>query len=88
MYIHACINTYRYYTSMPLADELLKRNTMFTETVIKNRKDLPDTVRDKHFSLQAGETRSYRDGRFLTLAWRTESKNEKLWSVVAHQQDQ
>ena len=65
-------------TSMPLTEALLHHGTMFTGTVIKNRKDLPAVVRDRRFSLQAGETRCFRDGRLLTLAWRAESKKKPL----------
>ena len=66
---------------MPLTEALLDRSTMFTGTVIKNRKDLPGAVRDRSFLLQAGETRSFRDGRYLTLAWRAERKKKPLLMI-------
>ncbi len=42
---------------------------------------MPDIVRDKGFTLQAGETRCFRDGRLLTLTWRAESKKKPLIMV-------
>ena len=45
---------------------------------MKNRKDLPSPTRDKQFSLSAGETRCFRDGRIVALAWRAESKKKPL----------
>ena len=51
---------------------------MFTGTVVKNRRELPETVRDKRFVVRSGETRSFRDGRVLVLAWRAETKKKPL----------
>ena len=72
------LHIFRYYTSIPLTDTLLSHNTMFTRTVMKNRKDLPPTIRDKGFSVSAGETLAFRDGRLLALAWRAETRKKPL----------
>ena len=80
MYIctqHTC----RYYTSVPLMDVLLSHGTMFTGTVMKNRRELPSVIRDKSFTVRAGETRSFRDGRTLALAWRAETKKKPLLMI-------
>ena len=69
---------YRYYTSIPLTDILLNKGTVFTGTAMKNRRDLPSPIRDTRFSLTAGETRCFRDGRLMALAWRAESKKKPL----------
>ena len=45
---------------------------------MKNRRELPETVRDKRFAVRSGETRSFRDGRVLVLAWRAETKKKPL----------
>ena len=71
-------NTCRYYTSVPLTDALLTKTTTFTGTAMKNRKDLPSVIRDKKLSVPAGETRAFRDGRLLALAWRSETKKKPL----------
>ena len=76
---YECTCTCRYYTSVPLTDALLlTKETTFTGTAMKNRKDLPSMIRDKQLSVPAGETRAFRDGRLLALAWRAESKNKPL----------
>ena len=69
---------YRYYTSVPLTDILLEKGTVFTGTAMKNRRDLPSPIRDVRFSMTAGETRCFRDGRLMALAWRAESKKKPL----------
>ena len=63
---------------MPLTEALLTHDTSFTGTAMKNRKELPSTIRDKQFTVQAGETRSFRDGRLLALAWRADTKKKPL----------
>ena len=72
------MNTCRYYTSVPLTDALLTKTTTFTGTAMKNRKDLPSVIRDKKLSVPAGETRAFRGGRLLALAWRAETKKKPL----------
>ena len=70
--------TDRYYSSLPLAEALLQHNTKFTGTVIKNRVGLPDVIRSRAFSLQSDETRAFRDGSLLTVAWRAATKRKPL----------
>ena len=62
-------------------DTLLTHNTMFTGTAMKNRKDLPAVIREAGFRVEAGKTRSFRDGRLLALAWRAEKKKKELIMV-------
>ena len=45
------------------------------------RKELPSTIRDNRFTLHPGETRAFRDGRTLALAWRAETKKKPLIMV-------
>ena len=40
----------RYYTSLPLAQELLKLNIHLTDTIQSNKKFLPDSIRKPSFS--------------------------------------
>ena len=68
----------RYYTSVPLTEALLSEGTAFTGTAIKNRQQLPSVIRSKQFSLKGGETRCFRDGRLLAVAWRAETKKKPL----------
>ena len=71
----------RYYTSIPLTTALLTHDTMFTGTAMKNRKKLPSTIRHKGFTVRAGETHAFRDGRLLALAWQAETKKTPLIMV-------
>ena len=48
---------------------------------MKNRKELASTIRDKAFTVSAGETIAFRDGRVLALAWRAEAKKKPLIMV-------
>ena len=73
-----CTCTCRYYTSIPLTDALLAKETLFTGTAMKNRKELPPVIRDKQLSVAAGETQAFRDGRLLAVAWRAKSKKNPL----------
>ena len=57
--LHKCF-THRYYTSIPFTDTLLSHGTLFTGTVMKNRKELPAMIRDKKFTVTAGETVAFR----------------------------
>ena len=72
---------FRYYTGLPLAEILLSHNTTFTRTAMKNRKDLPSSIRHRGFTLKAGETVAFRDGRLLVLGWRAETKKKPLIMV-------
>ena len=76
--LYICTCACRYYTSIPLTDALLAKETLFTGTAMKNRKELPPVIQDKQLSVAAGETRAFRDGRLLALAWRAESKKKPL----------
>ena len=54
------------------------KGTSFTGTMIKNRVPLPDVVRAPSFSMQGDETRAFRAGSLLTVAWRAASKKKPL----------
>ncbi len=69
--------TDRYYTSIPLAQALVARNTDFTGTVVKNRVDLPDEIRGS-LRLGADEVLAFRDGSLLALAWRAAKKKQPV----------
>ena len=68
----------RYYTSIPLVQALLTRNTAFTGTAMKNRVDFPDQIRSKSFKLKDDEIRAYRTDRLLALGWRTAQKKKPV----------
>ena len=53
----------RFYSSVPLADELEKKDTGYTGTIISNRKQLPIAVRKNMVKLRRGETRAWRNGK-------------------------
>lgn len=72
------IFTDRYYTSIPLLQELESQWTCFTGTCMKNRKNLPNSFRQNLFRLSDGEVRGYRSGRLLALAWRSPSKKKGI----------
>ena len=69
--------TDRYYSSIPLAKALENRNTSFTGTIVKNRIDLPDEIRGS-LHLKSGEVVAFRNGSFLALAWRGETKKKPV----------
>ncbi|TBU20600.1 transposase IS4 [Hamiltosporidium tvaerminnensis] len=62
------IFTDRYYTSLPLAQELLKLNFNFTGTIQSNRKFLPDSIKKPRFS--ENNTFACRSGNILLSAWK------------------
>ena len=45
---------------------------------MKNRKQIPQTFRQKCFRLKDGDVQAYQSGRFLALAWRAPSKNKGI----------
>ena len=45
---------------------------------MKNRKELPESIRGRHFSVEAGETVAFRNGRLLAMAWKAEKKKKPL----------
>lgn len=61
--------TDRYYTSIPLAEELLKMNCFLTGTIKTNRKYLPTTIKKPQF-VRDRKTVAYRKGKTLVLAWK------------------
>ena len=73
--------TDRYYSSVPLTLELEKYQTTYTTTIVKNRIDLPDPIRDKAFKLKSGEIKVYRKGNILVTAWRPERKNKIVYMI-------
>ncbi|TBU06827.1 transposase IS4 [Hamiltosporidium magnivora] len=60
------IFTDRYYTSLPLAQELLNLNIHFTGTIHSNRKFLPNSIKKPRFS--ENNTFACRSGNILLLA--------------------
>ena len=51
----------RFYTSVPLVEELEKRKTGYTGTLVWTRKQLPKDVQQKGFKLEMGEMKGWRD---------------------------
>ena len=66
--------TDRYYSSIPLANALCRRNTGFVGTLVKNRKGLPEEVRWPSFKLASNAVKAWRKDRNLVVAWRHENK--------------
>lgn len=62
------IYTDRYYTSLPLAQELLKLNIHTTGTIQNNRKFIPDSIKKPKFS--QNNTFACRSENLLLLAWK------------------
>ncbi|TBU20030.1 transposase IS4 [Hamiltosporidium tvaerminnensis] len=62
------IFTDRYYTSLPLAQELLNLNIHFTGTIHSNRKFLPNSIKKPRFS--ENNTFACRSGNILLSAWK------------------
>ncbi|CAK9810844.1 PiggyBac transposable element-derived protein 4 [Anthophora plagiata] len=60
--------TDRYYTSIPLAEELLKMNCHLTGTIKVNRKGVPKEMKKPKFSTR--KTVTYRKSRTTLLAWK------------------
>ena len=69
------------FSSVPLTLELEKYQTTYTATIVKNRIDLPDPIRDKAFKLKSGEIKVYRRGNVLVTAWRPERKNKIVYMI-------
>ncbi|XP_017791899.1 PREDICTED: LOW QUALITY PROTEIN: piggyBac transposable element-derived protein 4-like [Habropoda laboriosa] len=61
--------TDRYYTSIPLAEELLKMNCFLTGTIKTNRKYLPMVIKKPRF-VRGRKTVAHRKGKTLVLAWK------------------
>ena len=72
----------RFYSNVPLADELEKKDTGYTGTIISNRKQLPKAVRKNTVKLRRGETRACRNGKKLVLVWRDKGKTVLILSFV------
>lgn len=72
----------RLYSSVPLVNELERRSTGYTGTLVKTRQQLPSVVRGKGFKLNKGETKAWRDGNKLVLAWRDKGKPTIMISTV------
>ena len=69
--------TDRYYSSLPLAQSLHAAETDFTGTIMKNRIDLPDTIRSQ-LRMSSGEVIAYRADHLLALAWLAERKKKPV----------
>lgn len=61
--------TDRYFTSIPLANELLKVKVHLTGTVMPNRKYLPAAIKKPKFSTKS--TVAYKKENTLVLAWKS-----------------
>ena len=72
----------RFYSSVNLIDELDKRETGYTGTLVRSRKLLPKVVRGKKFKLEKGEMKAWRDGKKMVMAWRDKGKPTVLISSV------
>ena len=48
----------RFYSSVPLVDELERQGTRYTGTLVKTRQQLPKVVRQSGFKLQKGESKA------------------------------
>ena len=70
------------YSSVSLVDELERRGTGYTGTLNKCRRQLPSVVRAKSFKMNKGETRAWRDGKKMVLAWRDKGKPTIMISSV------
>ena len=68
------VYTDRYYSSVPLAEELDTNGTGFVGTLVRNRKDLPHKVPANSFKMASNEVRAWRKGEKLVVAWRHEKK--------------
>ena len=73
--------TDRYYTSLPLAMTLEQHDTGFIGTAMKNRIDLPDTIRSPSFRLANDEIMAFRSNRLLALGWRAAKKKKPVIMV-------
>ena len=83
-YLHKGHHIYadQLYSSVPLVDELERCNTGYTGTLVRTRQQLPSVVRGKSFKLNKGETKAWRDGKKLVLAWRDKGKPTIMISTV------
>ena len=72
------VYTDRYYSSIPLAQALGEAGTSFTGTLVKSRVGLPDVVRSSSFRLKGDETRAFRSGSLLCVAWQAAAKKKPL----------
>lgn len=70
----------RYYNSLTLTDELLRKNTQVVGTIQSNRRGLPPPL--KAAKLKRGEVISFRKGRILCLKWR--DKRDVLMISTIH----
>ena len=68
------VYTDRFYTSVPLVETLASRGTGFVGTLVKNRKYLPQDVRQTHFKMASKEVKAWRNDGNLVVAWRHEKK--------------
>ena len=73
--------TDRYYTSLPLAMTLHQHDTGFIGTAMKNRIDLPDSIRSPSFRLANDEIVAFRSDRLLALGWRAAQKKKPVIMV-------
>ena len=65
-----------------MADELEKKDTGYTGTIISKRKQLPKAVRMDTVKVRRGETRAQRNGKKLVLGWRDKGKTVLILSTV------
>ena len=66
--------TDRFYTSVPLAEALSLKGTGLVGTLVRNRKGLPQEVRNRHFKMNSNEVRAWRHNNKLVVAWHHNNK--------------
>ena len=72
----------RFYSSVPLVDELERQGTRYIGTLVKTRQQLPKVVRQSGFKLQKGESKAWRDRKKMVIAWKDKGKPTILISSV------
>ena len=65
--------TDRFYTSLPLADELDEIGFTVTGTILANKKGLPKVLKEKS-KQKRGTVKAFRSGKKMALAWTDKRK--------------
>ena len=68
------VYTDRFYTSVPLANALSSRGTGLVGTLVRNRKGLPQEVRQSSFHLASDQVKAWRSDSNMVVAWRHKNK--------------
>jgi hypothetical protein len=70
-----------FYTSMPLADELITHKTTVTGTLRRNRVGIPEELTSRKY--KPGEMDFMRSDNILTLAWREKKSQKKALLLLS-----